>query len=174
MDDRKLYEKLYRFAQQQASENGQELVLPENAFVSAALQHPCCLDMSTISGLDAKDYICTAFWSIFNRVPTETDMVFWLGKEKKLEREVFQKKICKRLSRRIEAKMKNVGFTENYFPELAAIPCSGGRFAPESRMGKFYYYFYLPLFHRIFTLLYRVYGKTLRPVRQWFRRRKFN
>lgn len=174
MDDKILYEKLYQYAKKKAQENEQELILPENAFVSASLQHPCCLNMSSVKDLDGKDFICTAFWSIFNRVPTENDMVFWLAKEKKMSREDFQKKLCKRLSRRIEAKMKNVRYTENYFSGLESIPCSGGRFAPESRMGRFYYYFYLPLFHRIFTALYSVYGKTLRPIRQWLRRKQFS
>ena len=173
MDDKELYERLYRYAKKEAFKNEQTLILPEIAFVKTSLQHPCCLDKSSIATLSGEEYIYTAFWSIFNRVPTKTDLAFWLSKEKKLGCEVFQRKLCKRLSRRIEAKIKNAGYTENYFSGLETIPYTGGRISPDSCMGKFYFYFYLPFFHRIFTVLYGVYGKTFRPIRQWIRRKKY-
>ena len=169
MEDRKLYENVYRYAQKKAEENEQQLILPETAFVSASLQHPCCLDRSRISALDFEDYIYTVFWALYNRVPTESDLAFWQKKEQKYGKDIFQKKLCRRVTRRIEAKMKNVCCTDQDFPGLGEIPYTKKRIDPDHTFGKFYYYFCLPVFHSILTSLYGLYRKTLRPVRQWFR-----
>ena len=165
-DSAEFYERLYAFAANRAEEYSCSLVLPCSAFVQGTQQHPNAPLFSELKDLVPREFVFAMFWLLFNRAPEEKAVSYWLQYADKTSASAMMNRLRRAPALRMEARLRQVVFAEEYFPSLNDVNCAvPGRFPwLRARLDK----------ALLFCLhgSYRVYAVTLRPLRVYLRKRR--
>jgi len=141
------------------------MVLPREAFLLNTRQHPNCVDTSLFADLEDRTCIQAIFWSLLNRVPDPQTMTIWENSAAVMSAKRFRRSLYQRLSHSIEARTKRVRSVPCSFKGLDRIDCFRGTNQGMNAFEHFLFFLSFYVLDKILLFLYRIYQKTLRPVR---------
>lgn len=169
-----VYGALYDYVAQKAEACSMKMILPREAFVLNTRQHPNCVDTSHFKDLDNGICVQALYWALLNHVPNQHAMAMWEAYSGKLSRSRFQKKLFRVLSRSMESRLKRVWCVDISFEGLDRIDCIQNSKSGIKLLSRYRYFFEYYIEDKIMFYLYKIYQKTLRPIRIHFRDRKSN
>jgi len=167
--DTAIYAALYDFVEKQAAASRMDMILPREVFLLNIKQHPNCVDTSLFAGLDDRTCIYAMFWSLLNRVPDPQALTIWETYAAKLPSMRFRRKLFQRLSHGMEARIKRVRSVPHSFDGLNQVDCFQNASRSMNAVDHFRFLFTFFVQDIVIFYLYRIYVKTLRPIRVYFR-----
>lgn len=165
------YGALYDYVAQEAEACNMKMILPREAFVLNTRQHPNCIDTSYFKGLDNGICVQAIYWSLLNHVPNQHAIAKWEAYSGKLSISRFQKKLFRVLSNSMESRLKRVWCVDKSFEGLNRIDCYQNLKSVTKLAARYKYLFIYCIEDKIVFYLYKIYQKTLRPIRIHFRDR---
>lgn len=164
-----VYAALYDIAQEHAAAADMQIAIPREAFVINAVQHPNCIDASLYDGLDTRTYITALFWSFLNRVPEPSEIAAYEKNAALVSDERFRKNFRHSLASSLEARIKRVRCVPHSFEGLDRVECFRGNRIHSFTPDNINYWFDSHILDPLLGFLYRIYCRTLRPLRIKYR-----
>lgn len=169
--DTAIYAALYDFVEKQAAASRMDMIIPREVFLLNTMQHPNCVDTSLLTGLDNRTCIYAMFWSLLNRVPDPQALIIWETYAAKLPAKRFRRKLFQRLSHGVEARIKRVRSVPHSFNGLNQVNCFQNASRSMNAVDHVRFLFAFFVQDIVLFYMYRIYVKTLRPIRVYFRDR---
>jgi len=170
IEQEKGYSALYDFAQGNAKASFCELTLPKEAFLLHTRQHPNCVNADDFKHLDNITYMVAMLWSLYNRLPTQKDILLYKTRAAKMAPEHFHKFLIRHLTSNMKSKIKRVRCVRQKFKGLEQIDCFRSGDNMPGTLGEIGFWVSIHISEPFILWLYGVYCKTLRPVRVHFRK----